>query len=197
MKGMLKDTAILFAITLISGLILGAVYQLTKEPIAAQEEKAKTEARKEVFADAASFADTADFDPEAAQAVLDAGGFSSGCGIDECALALDDDGNGLGWVLTVTAHDGYAGDIQFTIGVQNDGTLNACRSFPFPRRPDLACGRRRCWLPQFSERKRSASYTRRAGRPRKMRSTPSAARPSPQRPWWTASTRDCIIFRRS
>ena len=32
MKGMLKDTAILFAITLISGLILGAVYQLTKEP---------------------------------------------------------------------------------------------------------------------------------------------------------------------
>ena len=31
MKGMLKDTAILFAITLISGLILGAVYQLTKD----------------------------------------------------------------------------------------------------------------------------------------------------------------------
>ena len=41
-KGMLKDAAILFAITLIAGLILGAVYQLTKEPIAAQEEKAKT-----------------------------------------------------------------------------------------------------------------------------------------------------------
>ena len=79
MKGMLKDAAILFAITLISGLILGAVYQLTKEPIAAQEEKAKTKARQEVFADAVSFADTADFDPEAAQAVLDAGGFS-GCG---------------------------------------------------------------------------------------------------------------------
>ena len=42
LRGMLKGAGILFAITLISGLILGAVYQLTKEPIAAQEEKAKT-----------------------------------------------------------------------------------------------------------------------------------------------------------
>ena len=31
-RGMLKDASILFAITLIAGLILSAVYQLTKEP---------------------------------------------------------------------------------------------------------------------------------------------------------------------
>ena len=48
MKNMLKDTAILLIITLISGAILGFVYELTKEPIALQEEKAKQEAYKEV-----------------------------------------------------------------------------------------------------------------------------------------------------
>ena len=152
MKGMLKDAAILFAITLISGLILGAVYQLTKEPIAAQEEKAKTKARQEVFADAVSFADTADFDPEAAQAVLDAGGFS-GCGIDECALALDDGGNGLGWVLTVTAHDGYAGDIQFTIGVQDDGTLNGMSILSISETAGLGKRAEEVLVPQFAGKK--------------------------------------------
>ena len=54
MKNMLKDTAILLIITLISGAILGFVYELTKEPIALQEEKAKQEAYKEVFTDAAT-----------------------------------------------------------------------------------------------------------------------------------------------
>ena len=95
-RSMLKDAAILFAITLIAGLILGAVYQLTKEPIAAQEEKAKTEARQEVFADAVSFTDAENFDTQAAQTVLDAGGFT-GCSIDEYAAACDADGNLLGY----------------------------------------------------------------------------------------------------
>ena len=40
MKSMLKDAAILLAITLIAGLILGVVYQVTKEPIALQVAKA-------------------------------------------------------------------------------------------------------------------------------------------------------------
>lgn len=37
---MLKEAGILFAITLIAGLLLGFVYELTKEPIRQQEEKA-------------------------------------------------------------------------------------------------------------------------------------------------------------
>lgn len=43
-KVMLKEAGILFAITLISGLILGFVYELTKSPIRAQQEKAIQEA---------------------------------------------------------------------------------------------------------------------------------------------------------
>ena len=44
MKNMLKEAAILFAITVIAGAILGFIYDMTKEPIAEQNEKAKREA---------------------------------------------------------------------------------------------------------------------------------------------------------
>ena len=43
MKNMLKDAVILFAITLIAGLFLGVVYDVTKDPIAAQKIKKKNE----------------------------------------------------------------------------------------------------------------------------------------------------------
>ena len=44
MKEMMKNTGILLAITVIAGLLLGRVYQVTKEPIAMQEAMAKQEA---------------------------------------------------------------------------------------------------------------------------------------------------------
>ena len=48
-KGMIKDASILLLITVVAGLILGFVYQITKEPIAAAEEKAAKAAYQEVF----------------------------------------------------------------------------------------------------------------------------------------------------
>ena len=54
-QAMLKEAGILFAITLIAGLLLGFVYELTKEPIRQQEEKAVQEACQAVFADAEHF----------------------------------------------------------------------------------------------------------------------------------------------
>ena len=149
MGGMLKDAAILFAITLIAGLILGAVYQLTKDPIAAQEERAKMEARMEVFADAASFADPESFDAAQAQEVLNAGGFS-GCSIDEYAQALDAGGNALGYVITLTTHEGYAGDIRFTIGVQEDGTLNGMSILSISETAGLGMRAEEVLVPQFA-----------------------------------------------
>ena len=57
MKSMLKDAGILFAITLVAGLLLGCVYQITKEPIARQEALAQENACREVFSDAESCVD--------------------------------------------------------------------------------------------------------------------------------------------
>ena len=78
MKSMLKDAGILFAITLVAGLLLGCVYQITKEPIARQEALAQENACREVFSDAESFEAVTDFTEEAAQTVLSQGQCLSG-----------------------------------------------------------------------------------------------------------------------
>ena len=57
MKSLVKDCVKLVVITLIAGLALGAVYGITKDPIAKQEEKKQQEAYKAVFPDAADFED--------------------------------------------------------------------------------------------------------------------------------------------
>ena len=54
-RSMLKDAGIIVAITLIAGLVLGGVYQLTKEPIAEQKRLKKQKACQEVYAEAVSF----------------------------------------------------------------------------------------------------------------------------------------------
>ena len=66
MKEIIKNALILMAITLTAGLALGAVHEITKEPIEAQEKKTKEEACKAVFPEAESFEAWTDFDAEAA-----------------------------------------------------------------------------------------------------------------------------------
>ena len=48
-KKIIKDTIALTVITLIAGVALGGVYEITKEPIARQEALAKEKAYQEVF----------------------------------------------------------------------------------------------------------------------------------------------------
>ena len=43
MKNIIKNTAILTIITLVAGVLLGLVYEVTKEPIVLAKEKAKNE----------------------------------------------------------------------------------------------------------------------------------------------------------
>ena len=52
MNKIIKDACILFAITLVAGIVLGAVYNITKGPIAAADEKATNEAYAAVYKDA-------------------------------------------------------------------------------------------------------------------------------------------------
>ncbi len=122
-KKIVHDALILTAFTLVLGLMLGVVYEITKEPIAAAEKAALDAAYKVVFADAASFEAEESFDPEAAAAVIAASQFPN----DEITAvnkALDGSGNVLGYVINVTSHEGSQADISFSVGIQNDGTLN-------------------------------------------------------------------------
>ena len=150
-KSMIKDALILFAITLVAGLLLGVVYDITKEPIAQQKAKAKTEASKNVFATAESFEAYASFDPAGAQAALNAAGLS-GMDIDEVSAALDATGNLLGYVITVTDHEGYGGDIQFSMGVTLDGTLNGISLLSISETAGLGMKAGDVLVPQFTDK---------------------------------------------
>ena len=55
MKKIVKDALVLFAITLVAGILLGVVYQITLDPIAKANENAKEKAYKSVLAEADSF----------------------------------------------------------------------------------------------------------------------------------------------
>ena len=126
MNSIVKDTLSITVITLVAGLALGIVQDITAGPIAQQQEKAKQEAYQAVFEDADSFEE---FLPdETKQAVdlvtyLDENGYDAQT-VDEIMTAKDASGETLGYAFTITSSEGYGGDIQFAMGVQNDGTLN-------------------------------------------------------------------------
>ena len=128
MKTLVTDCLKLVVITLVAGIVLGAVYGITKEPIAEQTKKAEQEAYKAVFPDAADFADVEGFTQEAASAVLAA--YDNPIEdhqadvISAAVEARDGSGNILGYIFNVTTSKGYGGDIQLTVGIQADGTVN-------------------------------------------------------------------------
>ena len=115
------DTIILTLITVIAGLLLGVVYEITKEPIAAEQKRAKEEAYKEVFADADTF-EVITVDETKVKEKLSGEGYN--VTINEAMKVYDKSSNAIGYVLTVTDHEGYGGDIQFAMGVKSDGTVN-------------------------------------------------------------------------
>ena len=143
MKEMLKNAGILLAITVIAGFVLGAVYQITKGPIAEAEAAAAMEAYKEVFTDASDFTEI-----EVNAGALAEGGMT-GSDINKVLEAKGADGSVLGYVFVITNHEGYAGDIQFTMGVTNDGTTNGISILAISETPGLGMEAESVLKPQF------------------------------------------------
>ncbi len=120
---LVKDALVLTAITLVSGLALGGVHAITEEPIAAAQEATVQAAYREVFSDADSFTELEGFDAEEATALVADAGYTDD-DIDGCMVAADASGETLGYVITVTSHAGYGGDITLSMGVTVDGVMN-------------------------------------------------------------------------
>ncbi|MCH5263789.1 MAG: RnfABCDGE type electron transport complex subunit G [Lachnospiraceae bacterium] len=147
MKEMMKNTAILLVITIVAGLVLGLVYQITKDPIAEQEAKKKKEACQEVFQDAASF-EPAEVNAVNANEWAQAGFAQES--VDEVMSAIDASGNLLGYVVTVTTREGYGGDIQFSIGIRMDGTINGISILSISETAGLGMRAEEVLKPQFA-----------------------------------------------
>lgn len=119
----IKDTIILTLITLIAGGVLGLVYEITKDPIAKQQELAKQEAYKAVFEDADTFEVCVEAEDADLAAYLAGEGFEAQT-VNGIMEAKDASGETLGYAINLTTSEGYGGDITFSMGVQADGTLN-------------------------------------------------------------------------
>lgn len=121
-KKIVHDALILTAFTVVLGFILGLVYGVTKEPIAAADAATAQAAYQEVFKDAATFETYADFDKDAAASLMGENGYEDE--ITDVQVAQDESGNPLGYVITVIAKDGSQANITFSVGIANDGTVN-------------------------------------------------------------------------
>ena len=133
MKNLFKDALILFIITLVAGTVLGFVYELTKD---AREEQAvikQNNAYKAVFEDYDGFegadmsaATFEEIDIEAIAGLTEAleqAGYTSSVVTIDGVVQYISGANTYGYVVTVTAKEGYGGDIQFTVGFDMNGTV--------------------------------------------------------------------------
>jgi len=162
---MLKEAAILFVITLVSGLLLGFVYELTKEPIRIQQEKAVQEACMAVFSGAKeagiSFEQVNYTPDEAMLEELAADGVEVGAVFQ----ATDASGALYGYVVEATSSEGYAGDIILYVGVKADGIVSGVSILEISETAGLGMEAPKVLVPQFADKQvESFTYTKTGSR---------------------------------
>ncbi len=136
-SGFMKDALILFAITLVSGTALGAVYGITKDPIDKAKNAAKYAAYQEVLPAAA------EFDEEGMKEKIDASAadlMAQGWGnvyIDSAAAAKDASGNAVGYVISSTSKDGFGGEVKITVGIDGENKITGIAFLSLSETPGL------------------------------------------------------------
>lgn len=121
MNRILKDSLSLFLITFISGLALGVVYNVTKEPIKNAEIKAEQAAYKRVLPEATDFVEDEQLDVEEANKLI--GEKLVNTEMKKVLCGKDSSGNIVGYVMNISNMAGYGGEINITVGILKDGTL--------------------------------------------------------------------------
>lgn len=121
-KAIFKDTIILFIITVISGCLLGYVYDLTKDPIARQQEETKLNAYSQVMKKASDFKE--EFNDQIKKSNLEFTGKYGTNGIEITnALTAYNEENIIGYVIQVIDKDGFNGNIEITVGIDTEGII--------------------------------------------------------------------------
>ena len=133
---------------------------------------------QEVFSDATDFTDV-QTDLDTLNQNLKENGLEY-VTVDAVMEASDDSGQMLGYVLTVTDSEGYGGDIQLSMGVRMDGTLNGISILSISETAGLGMNADTdAFKSQFADKNVNSLLIRKTVHPRIMKSTPSAAQPSP------------------
>lgn len=147
---MLQEAGILFAVTLIAGVLLGFVYELTKEPIRLQQEKAIQEACAAVFPgqESAMTFRALEYAPdESLAASLREEGVEIGT-VYEAAS----NGTFCGYVVESVSSRGYGGDIVLYVGVSADETVSGVSVLEISETAGLGMEAPKVLTPQFAGR---------------------------------------------
>ena len=147
---MFKEAGILLAITLIAGLLLGVVNELTEEPIRIQQEKAIQEACQAVFPDIEGIIEFRDigYEPEESLAAELA---SNGVEIGTVYAAMSGEVFN-GYVVETISSEGYGGNIVLYVGVSVDGVVNGVSILELSESPGLGMEAPKVLAPQFAGR---------------------------------------------
>ena len=142
-----RNTLLMTLFALVFGLVLGVVHEITAGPIEAQKEKELKEAYQAVIPDADEFNDIGVTPEGAAEAIAD-GDYNA-----EITSVLEavDDGMAVGYVINVVSHGGYGGDIGFSMGVDEGGSVLGISITSIGETPGLGMRAKTDpeWLPQF------------------------------------------------
>lgn len=149
-KRMLKEALVLFAITLIAGILLGFVHELTKDRIEEQKRLAVQNACQSVFADEPGKElrfEQIDYTPSEELLVecetnsVEIGTFYSAC---------EENGSQVGYVVQSTSKKGYGGKIVLYVGVKMDGTVSGVSILEIHETPGLGMEASNVLTPQFA-----------------------------------------------
>lgn len=120
-NALVKDTLILALITLIAGVSLSVVHEITAPLIEEKKIAAQAEAFKAVYPSAEKFVsnDTLKEAEKTSYSSKEYGDIT----VNEIFAVADSNGNEVGHVISVTTPNGYNGNITLSLGYSNDGTM--------------------------------------------------------------------------
>jgi electron transport complex protein RnfG len=119
----LRDALALTIITIVCSFALAFVYEITKDPIKAQEEAKKNAGYQVVYSDAKELATDEELVELAAETDLSTlNADYAGVTIDDVIQALDGSGNKIGYIVKSNTR-GYASTISVAIGYSLDGVV--------------------------------------------------------------------------
>lgn len=123
-SGFMKDALILFAITLVSGICLGFVYDITKGPIEQATIAANNATYREVLSSAESFEDVEGSAEKIAATADEILGLGYGTvSIESVLEGRDASGTTIGYVINSMSNNSYGGAVKLSIGFDLDGTI--------------------------------------------------------------------------
>lgn len=148
MKQMWHETLVIVIITLIAGLGLGVVYEITKDPIAKSKLEKTQKAYQEVFSEADQFIQADGWEEDIADGSVEGWTYEN-ADLEELLYAMNGNGEQIGYVMVITAHDGYNGDITFTLGITLEGKTNGISLTEISETAGLGMEAEDVLVPQF------------------------------------------------